>query len=234
MDQNNALNLQLTKSQVSERDFISSVYFWMSAGLAMTGLVAWWMAASPNVVISIMSNPVLFFGIMLTQIGLVVWLSAAISKIQVGTAVLGYSLYALLNGVLFSSIFLVYTAVSIATTFFVTAGTFAALSLYGYTTKRDLTSVGSFCFMALIGVILASIANLFLHNATLYWVVTYAGLAVFVGLTAYDVQRLKAIHQQGFQDHASLQKMALIGALRLYLDFVNMFLLLIRITGRRR
>lgn len=227
-------SLSLSQAQVSERNFLSAVYFWMAAGLAMTGFVAWWTASNPQLLMGIMRHPILMLGLVLAQLGMVFWLSTSIMKISAGTATFGFGLYALLNGVLFSSIFLIYTSVSIATTFLVTAGTFAAVSLYGFTTKKDLSSVGNLCFMALIGLIIASLVNAFFANPILYWVVTYAGILIFVGLTAYDTQRLKEIHAQGFQSQEGLQKMALLGALHLYLDFINLFLLMIRVTGRRR
>jgi FtsH-binding integral membrane protein len=141
--------------------------------------------------------------------------------------------YAFLNGLTLSVIFLVYTKTSIASTFFVTAGTFAAMSVYGYTTKRDLTSMGSFMTMALIGIIIASVVNFFLRSPAVYWVITYAGVAIFVGLTAYDAQQIKAMSAAGFAGSEDERKGAVIGALRLYLDFINLFLLLLRIFGRQ-
>lgn len=234
MSENRSWDLELTQAQVSERSFLSSVYFWMSMGLAMTGGVAWWMSLNPSAVVSLMSNRGLILILVLLQLGLVIGLSAAITRINLGVAVLGFGAYACLNGVIFSSIFLIYTAVSIGTTFFVTAGTFAAISLYGMTTKRDLSSVGNLAFMGLIGIIIASLVNWFFQNPILYWAVTYVGIAVFIGLTAYDTQKLKRIHEQGFAEGEALQKMALLGALKLYLDFINLFLFLLRILGRRK
>jgi hypothetical protein len=141
--------------------------------------------------------------------------------------------YAFLNGLTLSVIFLVYTKTSIAGTFFVTAGTFAAMSIYGYTTEKDLTSMGSFMMMALIGVIIASVVNFFLRSPAIYWIITYAGVAIFVGLTAYDAQQIKAMSAAGFSGSEDERKGAVIGALRLYLDFINLFLLLLRIFGRQ-
>ncbi|MBI3307648.1 MAG: Bax inhibitor-1/YccA family protein [Candidatus Omnitrophica bacterium] len=227
-------SLSLTQAQVSERSFLSAVYFWMSAGLAMTGLVAAWTASNPQFLMSIMRNPGLLLVLVLVQFGLVFWLSSSMMRISVGTATFGFGIYSLLNGVLFASIFLVYTSASIASTFFVTAGTFAAVSIYGFTTKQDLSSVGSFSVMALIGIIIASIVNWFFKSPMLYWAITYIGILIFIGLTAYDTQKLKQMHAMGFSSHEGLQKMALLGALALYLDFINLFLLIIRLTGRRR
>ena len=169
---------------------------------------------------------------MLVELGLVIWLSSQILKISAATAITGFLVYSGLNGLTLSFIFIVYTQASIATTFFVTAGTFAAVSTYGWVTKSDLTSVGSFLFMGLIGVIIGSLVNLFFQSPVLYWLVTYAGLAVFIGLTAYDTQRLKLMHQEG--GASATEQLAVLGALRLYLDFINMFLFLLRIFGRRR
>ena len=161
-------------------------------------------------------------------------LSAAINRIQASTAFLLFFVYSALTGLTLSVIFLAYTRASIASTFFVTAGTFAVMSFYGYTTQRDLTSWGSFLFMGLVGIILASLVNIFLHSETIYWVVTYAGILIFVGLTAYDTQTLKAMAQAGFADEETERKSAVMGALRLYLDFINLFLMLLRVMGERR
>lgn len=224
----------LSRAEESQRNFLSQVYLWMAMGLGLTGFVAWIMAGNPSVVVGLMRSPFLFVMLAIVQIGIVFWLSASIMNISVSTATMGFSIYATLNGVLFSSLFLVYTAGSIASTFFVTAGTFAAVSVYGYATKRDLTSIGSFCFMALIGIILASIVNWFLKSPMMYWLITYAGIAIFIGLTAYDTQQLKRIHESGSASGAILQKLSLLGALKLYLDFINLFIMLLRVMGRRR
>ena len=224
----------LSRAEESQRNFLSQVYLWMAMGLGLTGFVAWIMAGNPSVVVGLMRSPFLFMMLAIVQIGIVFWLSASIMNISVSTATMGFSIYATLNGVLFSSLFLVYTAGSIASTFFVTAGTFAAVSVYGYATKRDLTSIGSFCFMALIGIILASIVNWFLKSLMMYWLITYAGIAIFIGLTAYDTQQLKRIHESGSASGAILQKLSLLGALKLYLDFINLFIMLLRVMGRRR
>jgi FtsH-binding integral membrane protein len=233
MSQDPSLGIGLSKSEVSERSFLSQVYLWMSLGLLMTGFVAAWIAFTPVLAANLL-NGGMFFILMLVQIGIVLWLSSQIMNLSVTVATIGFSVYATLNGVLLSSIFLVYTGASIASTFLVTAGMFGAISAYGFITKRDLSSVGSFCFMALIGVILASIVNLFFRNPAFYWILTYASIAIFVGLTAYDTQRLKQIYHQGFSSESTMKKIALLGALALYLDFINLFLLLLRIFGRRR
>ncbi len=234
MDRERPFDLELGKAEASERNFLSQVYFWMAMGLGLTGIVAGWAALNPSIAVGLARNFGLFLILAIAQIGLVFWLSSQILGLSLLTATIGFSIYATINGILFSSIFLVYTSASIASTFFVTAGMFGAVSLYGFVTKRDLTSVGSFSFMALIGLVLASIVNWFFKNPVFYWIVTYAGIAIFIGLTAYDTQKLKLIHQQGFESGDILRKMALLGALTLYLDFINLFLLLLRVMGRRR
>jgi uncharacterized protein len=215
-------------------EFIRRVYNWMGLGLALTALVAYYTAASPGLTHFIFGNQLVFFGLIFGQLGLVIALSAAIDRFDPKTAILLFFVYAGLTGLTLSVIFLAYTQASITSTFFVTAGTFAVTSIYGYTTKRDLTSWGSFFFMGLVGIILASVVNLFLQSEAIYWVVTYIGVLVFVGLTAYDTQNLKNMAAAGFADAASESKAAVIGALKLYLDFINLFLMLLRIMGGRR
>ena len=234
MDQERSINYGWGEAQASERSFMSQVYFWMAMGLALTGFVAGWMAIHPNVMIGLMRNSMLFMLLALAQIGIVFWLSAAAAQMSLMAATAGFSIYATLNGVLFSTIFLVYTGASIASTFFITAGVFGAVSVYGFVTKRDLTSAGSFGFMALIGLILASIVNWFLKSPALDWLISYAGIAIFIVLTAYDTQRLKQFHHDGVLAGGMVQKMALLGALVLYLDFINLFLMLLRVFGRRK
>ncbi len=231
---NQSFDIGIGKSATSERSFLSQVFFWMSMGLALTGIVAGWMAMNPSLVVAFARNTGLFVILALVQLGIVFWLSSQVMRLSITAATTGFSIYATLNGILFSSIFLIYTGTSIASTFLVTSGMFAAVSVYGFTTKRDLTSIGSFAFMALIGIILASLVNWFLKSEAFYWVITYVGIAVFTALTAYDVQKLKSIHRQGFQSAELIKKAALLGALALYLDFINLFLLLLRVVGRRR
>ena len=217
-----------------QSEFIRRVYNWMGIGLATTAIVAMFTASSPTLINLIFGTPMVFFILIIGQLGLVIALSAAINRLQASTASLMFFLYSALTGLTLSAIFLAYTQASIASTFFITAGTFAAMSIYGYTTKRDLTSWGSFLFMGLIGIILASVVNMFMRSEAIYWVVTYGGILVFVGLTAYDSQKIKQMAAQGFGDAEMERKGAVIGALRLYLDFINLFLLLLRLFGRRR
>jgi FtsH-binding integral membrane protein len=217
-----------------QSSFVARVYNWMGLGLATTAVVALMTASSPALLHIIFGSQLVFFGLIVAELGLVMALSAAINRLQATTAILMFFGYSALNGLTLSAIFLAYTSASIANTFFVTAGTFGLMSLYGYTTRRDLTSWGSFLFMGLIGIILASLVNLFMRSEMIYWLVTYAGVIVFVGLSAYDSQQIKQMALQGFGDEETERKSAVIGALRLYLDFVNLFLMLLNIFGRRR
>ncbi len=222
----------LTESQ-AQQSFISKVYMWMCAGLAITGFMATYVGNNEALVGNLVSNRLLFFALILCQLGLVIGLSAGINRMTVAAATLAFMFYAAFSGVTLSVIFLAYTSASISSTFFVTAGTFGAMSLYGYATKKDLTSIGNLCFMALIGLILASVVNIFLRSAAVMWVTTYAGILIFVGLTAYDTQKIKRI-SEGSMDDETFAKSAILGALALYLDFINLFVMLLRVTGRRR
>lgn len=214
--------------------FLAKVFNWMAMGLAITGGIAYFVAAS-GMVRSLIASPI-FFILVLAELGLVFFLSARIDKIQPGTATGLFVGYSALNGITLSTIFLAYTHASIAATFLVTAGMFAAMAVYGMVTKRDLSGMGSFMFMGLIGIILASIVNIFLKSSGLYWAISAIGVLVFVGLTAYDVQKIKNIGEEGImqQGEAAIRKGAIIGALALYLDFINLFLMLLRFFGGSR
>lgn len=225
----NQFNPSYSPSQDLVQSYMQRVYQWMAMGLALTGFVAFW--ASGNTALLKWLSGGMFLVIALVEIGVVIWLSSQIMKISATAATTGFLVYSGLNGLTMSFIFLVYTSASIASTFFITAGTFAAVSIYGWTTKKDLTSMGSFLFMGLIGIIIASIVNMFLRSEALYWVLSYAGVALFIGLTAYDTQKLKAIQES---NPGAPDQLAILGALRLYLDFINMFIFLLRIFGRRR
>ena len=217
-----------------QRRFMVRVYNWMTTGLAITGLVAFGVASSPSLTAAIFGNAVIPIVLMIAQIGLVFWLAARVMQMSAQKAVGVFLLYSALSGVTFSVVFLAYTTTSITSTFLVTAGTFGAMSFYGYTTKKDLTSWGSFLFMGLIGIIIASVVNIFLQNSTMYWVITYAGVLIFVGLTAYDTQKIKEMNILGNEGTEEDTKEAVRGALSLYLDFINLFLMLLRIMGGRR
>jgi len=214
--------------------FLPKVYGWMTAGLALTAIVAALTLSSLQFMNLIFGNKLIFYGLIFGELGLVIALSAAINKISSTTATLLFLGYSALNGVTFASIFLIYTSSSIASTFFVTSGTFAAMSIFGTVTKRDLTSWGSFFFMGLVGIIIASVVNIFLQNEMIYWIISYVGVFVFVGLTAYDTQKLKRIGEAGFDNEESRKKASILGALTLYLDFINLFLMLLRVMGNRR
>lgn len=212
---------------------LTQVYAWMTAGLLVTGAIAMFVAGTPALVGAIVGNSLLFFGLIIGQLALVWVLSANLMRLAPAAATALFLGYAALNGLTFAVIFLAYTAESIASTFFVTAGTFGAMSAWGYFTRRDLSGMGNFLFMALIGLILASIVNIFLASSALYWVITYAGVLIFVALTAYDTQKIKHMIAE-VRDEATGQRVAIYGALTLYLDFINLFLFLLRILGNRR
>jgi hypothetical protein len=222
----------LSQVETRQRGIISQVYAWMTAGLMVTGAIAMFVASSATLTDLIVGSP-LFYVLLFAELGLVWFLSARIGHMAVGTATTLFLAYSALNDLTLSVIFLAYTNESIATTFFITGGTFGAMSFYGYTTKRDLTSIGNLCFMALIGFLLASIVNIFLRSEAFYWVLTYFGILIFVGLTAWDTQKIKRMSQAA-TDETMGQRIAIYGALALYLDFINLFLLLLRILGRRR
>lgn len=232
MDTNSVSSTYKRSAQIA---LFRNVYLWMSMALVITGLTALVVAATPSILSAIYGSKFLFYGLLIGEVALVWYMSARINTLSFMTATTIFIIYSILNGVTLSFIFLVYTTDSIASTFFVTAGTFAAMSLFGYITKKDLTSLGSFLFMALIGLIIASIVNLFLHNEVMYWVITYAGVLIFVGLTAYDTQKIKRLLlAEGTEVNETTQKIALMGALTLYLDFINLFLYLLRLLGNRR
>src|SRR5512132_1870999 len=212
------------------QDFVRRVFAWMFGGLLVTAASAAAIGASDSLLTDITENPILLIVLFGAQIGLVVWLSAGISRMSPGLAAAVFLGYSALNGVVFAFVFELYTAQSIFTTFLITAGMFGALAAWGYFTDLDLTRLGAVLFMALIGLILATIVNLFVANDALYWVTTYAGVAIFAGLTAYDMQKLK---QWGAQDPGD-GRLAVLGALALYLDFINLFLFLLRIFGQAR
>ena len=190
-------------------------------------------ANNPALLNFLFSSPTLVWGLLIGEIVLVLILSAAINRLSFATATLLFILYSVINGVTLSSIFVVYTQGSIASTFFITAGMFGGLALYGSVTKKDLSGMGRFLFMTLIGLIIASIVNIFMHSEMLYWITTFVGVLVFAGLTAWDAQKIQQMALMADDVNESTQKMALLGALTLYLDFINLFLYLLRIFGKR-
>ncbi len=201
----------------------------MGAGLFLTALIAFLTIATPALFAAVVGNKLIFYGLMIGELVLVVALSAAINRLSASFATLMFLAYSALNGITLSVIFLVYTADSIADTFFVTAAMFGAMSAYGYFTRRDLTSWGSFLFMGLIGVVIASLVNIFVRSSSVSWIISAIGAIVFTGLTAYDTWKIKAL-----AIHGGGRKPAILGALTLYLDFINLFLMLLRLVGRRR
>jgi hypothetical protein len=225
-------NIIISEDQVKARQsaFITNVYGLMTGALAITGVLAWFVSTDVNLLVQVAS----YFRILLiVEFLVVLGLSAVVNSVSVNVARALFVLYAALNGLTFGVIFSAFTGESIASTFFITGGTFGVMSLYGYFTKKDLTSWGRILMMGLIGIIIASIANIFMHSTGLYWIVTYIGVLVFVGLIAYDTQKLKnlAVNIEGEE---ITHKASIIGALALYLDFINLFLMLLRIFGRRK
>ncbi len=224
-----AQSLPLVQSTV-----LHQTYLWMTGGLCLTAIVALVVSQSFLEPL-ILSNPLLLFGLIIAELAMVFILSATINRLSPAAATALFLAYAALNGVTLSFIFLAYASTSITAAFFVTAGMFGVISLYGYTTKRDLTGIGSIALMALIGLILASIVNMFIVSPGLYWAVTYLGVIIFVGLTAYDTQKIKRWSQSvNPNDTTMIQRLGILGALTLYLDFINLFLFILRIMGRRR
>ena len=208
------------------------VYLWMTMALMITGITATGVANSPNILALIYSSQVVMWGIIIAEFGLVMYISARLEKLSLSTATTLFALYSILNGVMLSSIFLLYSTAIISKVFFITAGTFGVTALYGYATKKDLSSLGNILFMALIGLVIATVVNIFMKSAMFDLILSYIGVIIFVGLTAWDSQKIK--HMMMVQQDAdeSAQKLALIGALSLYLDFINLFLYLLRIFGR--
>ncbi len=223
-------------SAVRERSIIKNVYLWMTAGLLLTGVVAYGLSSNPSLMRGIITNPVLFFGVMLAELGLVFYLSARIMQMSVQGATFAFALYSALNGVTMSVIFLAYTGATISLAFFTTAATFGAMSLYAMTTKRDLSGFGHYLMMGVIGIIIVSVINIFLKSPAVYYLISYIGVAVFMGLTAFDTQRILQMSNQmsGSVGEADYVRISIMGALKLYLDFINIFLFLLRIFGRRR
>lgn len=210
------------------------VYLWMTLALGITAVTAYGVATTPDLLNGIYNHPAVLFGLIIGELALVVWLSAALNRLSLQSATLLFLAYSVLNGATFSALLVIYSPMVITKVFLITAGTFAAMAFYGYVTKRDLSKMGSILFMALIGLIIASLVNIFLKSSGLDLVLSYLGVAIFVGLTAWDSQKIrKMLSTQEFADEGA-QKLALIGALTLYLDFINLFLYLLRIFGRER
>jgi FtsH-binding integral membrane protein len=230
----NSDSLVIPREEMRQRAFVVQVYSWMAFALAITGMVAWYVVNSRPLLTLIASNMMVYWGIAIAELILVGVLVGAVGRMSAFMATFVFFAYSMLNGFTLSILFLMYTMESVASTFLVTAGTFGAMSLYGFMTKRDLTTAGNFLRMALIGLVIASLVNLFWRNSALYWIVTYAGILIFIGLTAYDTQKIKNIQAGALDSEDRERKVALLGALTLYLDFINLFILLLRLLGRRR
>jgi uncharacterized protein len=212
--------------------FLRAVYGWMALGLAVTAAVAWFIASSENMVFTIIQNRALFWGVMIAQLGIVFWLSARVEHMAPGMAASLFMVYSALTGVTFAVILYAFTQASVATTFFVTAGTFGSMAAYGTMTRRSLAGWGQFLFMGLVGVVIASIVGIFWQNDAFQFVLSFIGVILFTALTAYDAQRLKEMALSVTPERAG--SYAIVGALKLYLDFINLFLFLLRFTGNRR
>jgi uncharacterized protein len=226
----------LADSSARERNILKNVYAWMTAGLALTGVVAYTVSQSPGLLRTIFGTPGLFFILLIGELGLVLYLSARITRMSSRSAVFAFTGYALLNGVTLSSIFIVYTGFEVSQAFFSAAAAFGGMSFYGMTTKKDLSGIGSYMIMGLWGIIIASLINVFFASPGVYYLISYVGLAVFMGLTAWDTQVIKGWNSSYGRSMSEEEyiKISIMGALKLYLDFINMFLFLLRIFGRRR
>jgi FtsH-binding integral membrane protein len=225
-----------TRAEVLVSDYVRSVYNWMGIGLALTGFTAYYVSNSESLLRLIFGNSLLFMVLIIAELGLVFAIAGMVNRMSAGTATALFVIYSALNGVTLSSIFLVYARASIVSTFFICAATFIACSLYGWTTKKDLTSLGGFMMMGLIGIVIASLVNMFVRSSSMSMIISYIGVFVFVGLTAYDTQKIKnmAMTQPANLDGGVIRKGAILGALSLYLDFINLFLMLLSIFGQRR
>lgn len=221
---NVAINLQKT--------FFNRVFSWMTIGLLATGLTSMYIVSSPSIMRFFFGNPLLLFGIIILQLFAVGILSVKIKTFTEQQASMIFIGYSVLNGITLSSLFLLYTGASIALAFFITAGTFATMAIYGYTTKSDLSEMGKIMFMGLIGIIIASVINIFLNSSAIEFFISYIGVAVFIGLTAWDVQKLKLLSETASSED-EYKKLSIYGALTLYLDFLNLFIFILRIVGNR-
>ncbi|MCT4599781.1 MAG: Bax inhibitor-1/YccA family protein [Marinifilaceae bacterium] len=228
-------NYEYTGNKSVVSSLFTKVYMWMAVALFLTAATALYFATSQSLMATLLSNQVLFYGIFIAEFGLVVLLSSRISKLSFSTAFIIFLAYSILNGITMSVLFLVYTATSIQNVFLITGGMFGTMSLVGYFTKKDLSSMGKILYMALIGIIIASVVNIFAASSSLDWLISYIGVGVFVGLTAYDTQKIKRLlNANGTEVSDDTKKISLMGSLMLYLDFVNMFIYLLRLFGSRK
>ncbi len=223
----------IEKASAQQAQLIRKVYTWMFAALLITAGVAYRVSTSEQLLGMIFSSKLSFYGLIIAQVGIVWYLSSRIQALTLLTATILFAAYSILMGVTMSAIFVVYTQASISSTFLITAMTFGVMSLYGYTTKKDLTSWGGILLMAVVGLIIASVVNIFLASSMFEFIISCVGVLIFIGLTAYDTQKIKAL-LENHQDNEEGQKIALLGSLTLYLDFINLFLFLLRLLGNRK
>jgi FtsH-binding integral membrane protein len=236
MSDNQVYSGPVMETNEALRKFMLGIYLWMTLGIAITGLVAYITVRTPVLLRLIASSNFIFFGLIIFELALVFFLSMRVMKMSPQAAIATFLLYSAINGLTLSVVFLAYTQESIARVFFITSGTFAAMSAYGYFTKKDLSGWGKFLIMGLIGVIIASIVNFFIHSNFIYWISSIAGVLIFVGLTAYDTWRFKKLfltNEDQLTD-VMVQRITILAALHLYLDFINLFLFLLRFLGRRK
>lgn len=227
-------NTGVRSTAFASSEYIRKVYGWMTIGLILTGVTAWYISGNRNISNMIFSSKYIWFGLIIAQLGVVIALSAAVQRMSAGMATLLFILYSVLTGITLSVIFLVYPIGTISNAFFTAAGMFLIMSLYGTFTKRDLTSWGTFLMMGLIGVVIATIVNIFLKSSMMDFVISCIGVLVFTGLTAYDTQKLRALgSEMDMNDASGVRRMVILGALTLYLDFINLFLMLLRLFGGR-
>ena len=231
---NNDIFISPEQVALEQHRFIVKVYGWMAAALGITGLVSLYVASSSDIINMVYGNRAVFIGLIIVELLMVGGLAGFVNRLSASAVTAIFILYSIINGVTLSGIFLVYTAASIATTFFITAGIFGVMGAYGYYTKKDLTRFGSLLFMLLIGLVIASLVNMFLKSTSLYWITSYLGVFIFTGLIAYDTQKLKSMYLLSEQGADVERKGAVLGALTLYLDFINLFLMLLRFFGGRR
>ena len=231
-EERNVSPIDFELAEANQR-FMVKVYGWMCLALAVTGFVSLFINHFEPLMYFFMTHTGVFIFLLIAEIILVGVLSARIEKMSLFTCTLIFLIYSILNGITLAPLFLVYTQSSIASTFFIVSGTFAAMSLFGYFTKQDLTKWGNILIMALIGLIIATLVNLFIHSTWVYWLTTYAGVFIFVGLIAYDTQKLKEMSALTVEETEESRKMTIMGALSLYLDFINLFIYLLRIFGKR-
>lgn len=232
------MSQEFTEQQVAvataQTRFMAKVFSWMTLALIITGGISFLIAGNESIMNILFSNSKIILGLFIVQIISVGSLAIFINKLSAAVATFIFVMYATLTGITLSTIFIIYTSASIASTFFITGATFGVMAVLGFVTGRDLSKLGSLLMMALVGLVIASIANWFMKSETIYWITTYAGILIFTGLIAYDTQKIKGYASISPEDTENYQKASIMGALSLYLDFINLFLMLLRLFGRRK